>query len=208
MTFKHIPERVEIPAGWGRTLLNSVGSHESRYAINGVAIEALPSGLWAVSTDTASLAAVQVGEKPKRLRERESVILTVSAFRARLAEPRGRGWGSYNGFLDLTNLRPAETVEGIFPKWEDALPSLDDAKEWPVQFSLRESESLLNTGPLLETTGPHPWCLSLRRLERFAPLLQHVKRLDFRKAIPALGTYQIAVAFPPSGKLGVMPVRQ
>ena len=51
MTFKHIPERVEIPAGWGRALLNCVGSHEPRYgyAFNGVAIEALPSGLWAVS---------------------------------------------------------------------------------------------------------------------------------------------------------------
>lgn len=208
MTFKHIPERVEIPAGWSRTLLNSVGSHESRYAINGVAIEALPSGLWAVTTDTASLAAVQVGEKPKRLRERESVILTVSAFRARLAEPKARHGRTFNGQLDLSNLRPAETVEGIFPKWEDSIPGPDEAKDWPVQFSLRESEDPFNTGPLLETTGPHPWCMGLHRLARFAPLLPHVKRLDFRKANPAPGTYQIAVAFPPSGKLGVMPVRQ
>lgn len=205
MNFKHIPERIQIPAGWSRTLLNCTGTSES-YAFNGVAIEALASGLWAVATDASNLAAVQVGTKPKGLRAPESVILTGKAFRDRLPKPRGQR--DYGGWLDLSNLRPAEIVEGTFPKWQDSLPAPGDAKNWPVQFVLTTSEDA-KADILLDSPGPHPWCLNLSRLEKFAPLLQHVgiDKLEFRKAIPGPRVYAIAVAFPPSGKLGIMPVK-
>ena len=143
---------VVMPSAVCRTLLSSVAKDGTRYAMDGILIQAIGARIYFVSSDAHRMAVyspslesteaeerVQFGEHtvPQRdtggepmkdakgrplFQDVHGRIITTKAFAARV-QKSGRHCAWSGVRIDLESLRDAECIDGQFPRWCEVWPS-------------------------------------------------------------------------------------